>query len=96
MNKERICGVVVGETGPALLHAAVFEPDVQTVILKEAPVSYASMVMNRLYTGPTSCMVAGALTKYDLPDLIGCIAPQKSCLDRSERPITRNTGRKFS
>ena len=62
------------------MHTAVFEPDVRSVILKEAPVFYASMVMNRLYAGPTSCMVAGALTKYDLPELIGCLALRKVAL----------------
>ena len=86
MNNERIRGVAVGETGPALLHAAVFEPDVQSVILKEAPVSYASMESNRLYTRPTSCMVAGALTKYEASDEIAILKRPRRGLKKSLGP----------
>ena len=37
--------------------------------------------MNKLYnTGFSGNAVAGALTAYDLPDLIGCMAPRKVAL----------------
>ena len=64
------------------LHAAVFEPDIRWLVLVETPLSYASMVLNRRYTFRSDCMVAGALTAYDLADLLACAAPRKVVLVR--------------
>jgi len=78
-----------------LMHAAAFEPSIKNVALIGALVSYRSVVMNDLYKIGLvynddgywhpweinfSWGVAGALTAYDLPDLIGCIAPRKVVL----------------
>ena len=76
-----------------LLHAAAFDPSIKNVTLVGSPISYRSIVMNRNYrigltrTGhgrvghpyevDFSWGIAGVLTAYDLPDLIGCIAPRK-------------------
>ena len=91
-----IGAVGINEMGIPLIHAAAFEPIIKNVTLIGSPVSYRSIVMNRLYmigmiptgrqgTGhpyDLSFMwgVAGALTTYDLPDLIGCIAPRKAAI----------------
>jgi len=68
--------------GPTAVHAAALERDIRWLALEGAPVSYGSMAMEKLYVFPTSCMVAGALTAYDLPDLLGCVAPRKIALVR--------------
>jgi hypothetical protein len=76
-----------------LMHAAAFNPSITQVALIRAPISYRSIVMNRFYKIGLIARegggywhpyeiefpwgVAGALTAYDLPDLIGCIAPRK-------------------
>jgi hypothetical protein len=76
-----------------LIHAAAFEPSIKNVTLAGSLVSYRSIVMNRIYkvglipTGSKgyehpyelnfSWGIAGVLKAYDLPDLIGCIAPRK-------------------
>ncbi|HUU27892.1 MAG TPA: acetylxylan esterase [archaeon] len=99
MLKERsdvesgeIAAVAFGELAPALLHAAVFEPSIKGVALLEAPVSYRSIVMSRLYDFRFSCAVTGALTAYDLPDLEGCLSPRKIMLielkDARKQPAT--------
>ena len=79
-----------------LMHAAAFDRSVKNVLLVDSPLSYRSIAMNRIYRigltktrqGGThhpyevdfSWAVGGALTSYDLPDLIGCIAPGKVLL----------------
>ncbi len=79
-----------------LLHAAAFDASIQHVILINSLISYRSVAMTRLYKMGLipregggywhpyevefSWGVAGALTAYDLPDLIGAIAPRKITL----------------
>jgi cephalosporin-C deacetylase-like acetyl esterase len=79
-----------------VMHAAAFDHRINNVTLIGAPISYRSIIMNRFYrvgltptgiTGPGlpyfidfSSTIAGVLTAYDLPDLIGCIAPRKVVL----------------
>ena len=79
-----------------LLHAAAFDPSIRAIALVGSPISYRSIAMNRNYKiGLTareggdywhpyevdfSWGVAGVLTGYDLPDLIGCIAPRRVAL----------------
>ncbi len=78
-----------------LLHAAAFEPMINNLTLIGSPVSYRSIVMNDLYKIGLvynddgywhpweidfSWGVAGVLTAYDLPDLIGCLAPRRVVL----------------
>ena len=43
----------------------------------DAPLSYTSIVLNRFYSVPFDCAVAGALTACDLPDLAACLAPRR-------------------
>jgi hypothetical protein len=78
------------------MHAAAFDRSINNVTLIGSPISYRSIVMNRFYkigltstgnTGPGlpyfidySSTIAGVITAYDLPDLIGCIAPRKVVL----------------
>ncbi len=80
VETEKICAVAVDEMCPALLHATVFDQSISRIALFGPPISYRSIVMNRFYEVNFSCAVAGALTAYDLPDLIGCIAPRKIIL----------------
>jgi len=90
-----IGAVGIDEMCIPLMHAAAFEPSIKSVILVGSPVSYRSIVMNDLYkigliynsSGywhpyeiDFSWGVAGALTAYDLPDLVGCMAPRKVVL----------------
>ncbi|MBK6480021.1 MAG: acetylxylan esterase [Saprospiraceae bacterium] len=79
-----------------LLHAAVFDPSIKSVILISPLISYRSIIMNRIhkigltarkgggyhhpYEVDFSWGIAGVLRGYDLPDLMGCIAPRKLVL----------------
>ncbi len=96
VNRARIGAVGIDGMCLPLIHAAAFEPSIRSVVLAGALSSYRCVVMNRLYRigliknegggivhpyeVDFSWGVAGALTAYDLPDLVGCIAPRKVVL----------------
>jgi len=80
VDKGKIGAIAMGQMGPVLLHAAVFDRSIKHIILLGSPLSYQSMVLNRFYKINFGCAVAGALTAYDLPDLIGCLSPGKVVL----------------
>ena len=83
----------MGELCLPLIHAAAFENLLSGIALVRSPLSYQSIASNRFYKiGPIikdeqngrdpyeldfSWGVAGALTSYDLPDLVAAIAPRK-------------------
>lgn len=71
---KEVHGWAIGRLGPALLHAAAFEPLFSKVVLREPLSSYASLVTNRFYK-PEYVMgaVPAALTAYDLPALVSTI-----------------------
>jgi cephalosporin-C deacetylase-like acetyl esterase len=73
-----ISAIAYGKTCPALLHSALFEDAIKKVALIEPLISYRSLAMNRYYsTSLIPSMVAGALTAYDLPDVMAVLAPRK-------------------
>jgi dienelactone hydrolase len=81
LDINRIGAVAFDEICPALLYAAAFDKSINSVSLIGSLISYRSIVMNKLYNqGFSNNAVAGALTAYDLPDLIGCLAPRKLAL----------------
>jgi len=80
VEKDNISAVSIGEMGPVLLHAAIFDNSIKHVVIIGSPLSYKSIVFNKYYEVSLSCTVAGALTAYDLPDLIACLAPGKIVL----------------
>jgi hypothetical protein len=81
VDPKKMGGMASGEMGPTLLHAAAFDQSINSISLIGSPISYQSLVMNKFYdTGFFNNAVAGALTAYDLPDLIGCLAPRKIAL----------------
>jgi dienelactone hydrolase len=79
-----------------LIHAAAFSQSINNIILSGSLISYRTVVMNRIfkiglitregggywhpYEVEFNWGVAGVLTAYDLPDLLGCIAPRKVVL----------------
>jgi hypothetical protein len=96
VDPSRIGAMGLNEMCIPLLHAAAFDRSINNVTLIGSPVSYRSIVMNRIYKIvllPSSkklsalphevdfnTTIARILTAYDIPDLIGCIAPRKVAL----------------
>ena len=91
----KIGAIAYNEMCLALVHAAAFESSINNISLIGSLISYRSVAMNRLhkigltktggdYWHPVevdfSWGIASVLTAYDLPDLIGSIAPRKVVL----------------
>lgn len=78
VNGGDISIAAYGEMCPVALHVAAFDEGVSKVALIKPLISYSSIVMNRYYNvNFLHSTVAGALTAYDLPDLVASIAPRK-------------------
>ena len=93
VDPSKISAIGINEMCIPLIHAAAFESSIINITLIGSPISYRSIAMNRIFriglteTGKSginhpyeadfSWGVAGALTAYDLPDLIGCMVPRK-------------------
>src|SRR5262249_36325595 len=69
---------LVGRGGGALvaLHAAALDSRVTGVAVYDLPASYRAIVDADWYTLPPSAFLPGVLLRYDLPDLIGALAPR--------------------
>ena len=96
VDPQKIGAVGIDEMCIPLIHAAAFNPLISSMILMGSPASYRSVAMNRDYRlGFTSREgggywhpyevdfawgVPGALTAYDLPDLIASFAPRRVAL----------------
>jgi len=75
---ETISALATGACGSELLHAAVFDKRIQKVCLLHPFISYADIVLHREYTPAyIPSTVAGAIEKYDLPDLMAALSPRK-------------------
>ena len=96
ISTDRIGAVAKGTMCIPLIHAAAFDPSISNVTLISSLISYRSVALNRFYRiGITdrpgggvhhpyevdfSWGIASVLKGYDLPDLIGSIAPRKIVL----------------
>jgi cephalosporin-C deacetylase-like acetyl esterase len=96
VDVTKIGAIGINEMALPLIHAAAFDNSISAIELIGSQISYRSIVMNRIYniglisTGNPgighpfeidfSWGVAGVLKAYDLPDLIGCMAPRKVVL----------------
>ncbi|MFC1558446.1 alpha/beta hydrolase family protein [candidate division KSB1 bacterium] len=96
VDKEKIGAFAVDEMCLPLLHAAAFDESIKNIGLSGSLISYRSVVMNQKYKVDIikrrngnvhhpievdfASGIAGVLTGYDLPDLIGSIAPRKVVL----------------
>ena len=93
VDPGKVGAMAIKEMCIPLIHAAAFEQSISNVLLYAPLISYRSVVMNRIfriglnkygkevaghpYEVDFSWGIAGVLKEYDLPDLIGCIAPRK-------------------
>ncbi|QDV26772.1 alpha/beta hydrolase [Aureliella helgolandensis] len=80
VKPDEIGVVACGDVAPALLHAAAFEQQIQWLVLVDSLLDYQSIVMQPLYDVNANSLVAGALSAYDLPDLLASIAPRRVAL----------------
>lgn len=76
-NARDIIALARGTLCPALLHAAAFEQGIRGIIVERPLLSYHLLAVHRFYDYDMAATVAGALTAYDLPDLVASCAPRR-------------------
>jgi dienelactone hydrolase len=94
VERGNIGALAFDEMCPVLLHAAAFNSSIGPVTLVGSLISYGSVVSNKFYDqGFSANWVTGAITAYDLPDLMGCVAPRKLALvglkDHMKEPASK-------
>ena len=73
-----ISAIAVGVLGSELLHAAVFEDNIQKVCLIRPFLSFSEIALSHDYKPFfIHSTVAGAISEYDLPDLVASLCPRK-------------------
>ena len=96
VDSNKISGIAFDEICPTLLHAAAMDQSIKSISLVNPLISYQSIVMNKFYDPIYSkYTVPGALTAYDLPDLIGCIAPRKVALVGGDDQMKKTASREL-
>ena len=74
--------IATGDAGPAALHAAVLEPELFRKVRIEGSLdSWSEMIENPEVRGHYHQVVHGALTKYDLPDLVKLLGDKVEIVD---------------
>ena len=75
---KTVCAIASGASGSEMLHAAVFDKSIQKISLVHPFISFADIALNRDYSPAfIPSTVAGAIEKYDLPDLMAALSPRK-------------------
>ena len=72
--KVRLVGI--GRGGPVALHAAALDERFAEVLLERSIASWMDVVATPMCKRQLGGIVAGALERYDLPDLVRAIAPR--------------------
>ncbi len=84
----------VGIGGPMVLHAALLDSRVASVVARNSLISYKSIALNEMYDYHVNVMVPGAIGRYDLSDLVAGIAPRPvrlaETLDERKAPTRRD------
>ncbi len=86
-----ISAISTGVLGSELLHAAVFEPDIQKVCLIRPFLSFSEIALSAEYKPYfIHSTVAGGIEAYDLPDLMASLCPRKALIIN---PLSANGGK---
>lgn len=77
-DSHSVSAISVGVLGSELLHAAVFDKDIQKIGLIQPFLSFIEIALTREYKPSfIPSTVAGAIEEYDLPDLMSSLCPRK-------------------
>jgi cephalosporin-C deacetylase-like acetyl esterase len=76
VDRDKVYAFGRGTGAVPVLYAAALDSRIRKLALEEMLVSYESVVRNRIHRQVFENIVRGALRSYDLPDLIGWLAPR--------------------
>lgn len=95
---EKVEAVGGGKGGVVVLHAAALSPRITRVRLERALVSWSNVVETPLSYDQLTQAVPRALTRYDLPELAGTLAPRRlviaSPVNAAGTPLTAEAAQK--
>lgn len=82
---ESVTVEATGRAGIWALHAAVLEPDIGELVIRDCLWSYELMIREPEYTRPHLADIPrGALLEYDLPHLCAALAPRPLTIERPQ------------
>ncbi len=83
---DGVLGFARGKLGPVLLHTAVVDSRIASVMAEDSLVSYAAVAASPLHAGIEELVVPGVLGQYDLPDLAAALTPRRVWLSNLRGP----------
>ena len=90
-NIKSISAISFGASGSELLHAAIFDNRIQKIGLIRPISSFAEIALTFEYSASSiPSTVAGAIEKYDLPDLMAALCPRKLMIIQSQTDSNKN------
>ncbi len=78
-----------GWAGVVALFTAAIDPEIASVAVEGAPVSYGEIAAAELYNHPLSSMLPGVLKDFDLTDVLASLAPRPLLVLNPEDAMTR-------
>ena len=81
IKTDFVMAMADGYLGIPLLHYALLDKSLQRMLIRDGLISWSSLVNTKYYQAQwIQGIVPGALTAYDLPDIIGLLAPRSISL----------------
>jgi Acetyl xylan esterase (AXE1) len=87
LYEGRCLGFGKGFVGVDLLHAAVLDKRIASVVIEGGLLSYASIARTPIHRRIFETVIPGVLRKYDLPDLVASLAPRPVWLSNLRSPL---------
>lgn len=76
-----------GNVAIAALHAAAVDPRIDSVVADSAVASFQSIARTPIHRQIFDIVIPGVLGKYDLPDLVGSLAPRRVWIMDATPPL---------
>lgn len=76
VDSNKITAYGRGAMGAVVLHAAVLDPRVKTVVIENTLAAYRMVLDQRLHRNISEIAIPGVLAKYDMGDLLAALAPR--------------------
>ncbi len=87
LPRAGVAAMARGKLGPVLLHAALFDARISSVIVEESLVSYQAVGAAPIHRDIEDIIIPGILGRYDLPDVAAALAPRPVWLTNLRSPV---------
>lgn len=87
LPRAGVTAIARGKLGPVLLHAALFDVRISSVIVEDNLVSYAAVGATPIHRDIEDNIIPGVLGRYDLADVAAALAPRPLWLTNLRSPL---------